>query len=247
MRYDHNRKSLELQPGDLVLLSTRSHNALTGYRKHRQRYVGPYAVQSRINENAYRLAGLPPNVPTTQNVRFLVPFRPTPHKFRLRPTPPVNIPDYDDGEFLWEVERILDSRTTRGSFRFLVKWANTPQQQWLPLHCLTHCSDLLRAYFSDRNEQVPIEVQQFIIDSERASRDDALSDQSEQEEESVTSERFAPEDSEDDETTPDPQLNSISNVVKPPDMEPLSLPPLLMFEPAPIEFPVPEFDPVYFP
>ena len=165
-RYDrNNRKALELQPGDLVLLSTKSHKLLAGSRKHRQRYVGPYIVQSKINDNAYRLTGLPPNVPLTQNVRFLVLFKPSPRKFSSRPTPDMNTPDVIDGEPEWEVENIEDERGTRGQHSFLVKWAHTPQRQWLPLRCLTNCGQLLRDFYDSKQLTIPERVQQFLDES----------------------------------------------------------------------------------
>ena len=49
-RYDRGRKPLHLEPGDMVLLSTQSHAILTGIRKHREKYVGPYIVDSRIHD-----------------------------------------------------------------------------------------------------------------------------------------------------------------------------------------------------
>ena len=70
MRYDKGRSILELQAGDLVLVSTKSHRLLEGHRKHRQRFVGPYVVHSKINDNAYKLSGLPPGMPTDSECRI---------------------------------------------------------------------------------------------------------------------------------------------------------------------------------
>ena len=69
-RYDQNRLTLELEPGDLVLLSTKSHHLLEGFRKQQERFVGPYVVKEKVHPNAYRLIGLPAGVPPTQNIRF---------------------------------------------------------------------------------------------------------------------------------------------------------------------------------
>ena len=172
LRYDRNRKALDLQPGDLVLLSTKSHKPLAGHRKHLPRQAGPYVVQAKINDNSYRLSGLPPGVPTSQNVRFLSLFRPSPRKFRTRPTPAANVPDMVDDEPEWEVESILDESESRRGFRFLVKWASwtgsPSQQQWLPMDCLTHCSRLLRDFYSRNNRELPAPVAQFVEDSERS-------------------------------------------------------------------------------
>ena len=91
-RYDRHRKELKLQSGDLVMVSTKTYSAFEGQRKQGLRYTGPYVVQTKINDNAYRIIGLPPGVPATQNVQYLIAFRPSPKKFRARPTPQANVP-----------------------------------------------------------------------------------------------------------------------------------------------------------
>ena len=86
-RYDRGRKPLHLEPSDMVLLSTQSHAILTRIRKHREKYVGSYIVDSRIHDNAYSLRGLLSGVPTIQNVCFLRLFLPSPARFASRPHP----------------------------------------------------------------------------------------------------------------------------------------------------------------
>ena len=154
-RYDRNRQPLNFADGDLVLLSTKSHQLLEGRRKQNQRYVGPYVIESKVNENAYKLSGLPPGVPTTQNGSYLKLFRPNPRKYRTRPTPSANVPSIINNEFEWEVEQILNDRGSRDNYSFLVKWAHTPQRQWLPLRCLTHCTELLRDYYRRYHTPIP--------------------------------------------------------------------------------------------
>ena len=182
-RYDQNRSSLDLQPEDLVLLSTKSHRSFDRNRKQSQRYVGPYVIQSKVNDNAYRLSGLPDGVPTTQNVKFLMLFKPSPHRFIARPTPPTNIPEVIDGYHEWEVESILRDRSTRRNHRFLVKWAHSPQKQWLPLRSLVRCRDLLREYYEKDCRPIPDTVEVFLNESSEAD----LSDKSHLESESETS------------------------------------------------------------
>ena len=165
-RYDRNRRSLDLQPGDYVLLSAKSHRLFAEHRRHQQRFAGPYIVQSKISDNAYRLSGLPSGVPRTQNVRFLRLFRPSPRKFQTRPTPDIT-PDVHSGEPHYEVEEILRDRGTRGRLSYLVKWANVPGQQWLPLRCMTHCGDLLREYYTNNLRELPAVVSAFLEQSAR--------------------------------------------------------------------------------
>ena len=64
-RYDANRRKLQAEPGDLVLLSVRSHPAFGEARKLRLRFTGLYVVRKKIHDNTYELGSLPPNVPST--------------------------------------------------------------------------------------------------------------------------------------------------------------------------------------
>ena len=196
-RYDKNRQPLKFEIGDLVLLSTKSHQLLEGRRKQNQKFVGPYVIDDKINENAYKLSGLPPGVPTTQNGSYLKLFIPNPQKFRTRPTPPANVPSLINNELEWEVERILNDRGTRGNYSYLVKWAHTPQRQWLPLRCLTHCTELLRNYYSRNHTPIP----EYVL---------AHIEQAEQEQSTTTSQE------EDEEETPvqiiqEPPLHTLSD------------------------------------
>ena len=153
-RYDKGRKPMHLEPGDLVLLSVASHAALGGIRKHRERYVGPYIVESRIHDNAYALKGLPPGVPTTQNVQYLRLFLPSPLKFASRPHPEYAKPLDVDGQTEWEVEKIVGHKEYQQTYRYRVKWKDTPQEQWLGERSLIHCKELLRTYH--REQRLPM-------------------------------------------------------------------------------------------
>ena len=154
-RYDKNRKAVHFEVGSLVLLSTSSHAALTGVRKHRERFVGPYLVEGAVHPNAYKLKGLPPGVPTTQNVRYLRAFKPSPSRFLSRPTPEYATPVEVDGHWEWEVEAIVGHRQLRQGFKYRVKWKDTPQEQWLPASALRHCRHLLTDYHRARNLPLP--------------------------------------------------------------------------------------------
>ena len=52
--YDKNRKELSLEPGDLVLVSAKSHPQLRSYRKQSEKWYSPYVVKRKINDNALR-------------------------------------------------------------------------------------------------------------------------------------------------------------------------------------------------
>ena len=58
-RYDKKRRVFLAEPGDLVLLSVKSHPVFRGVRKLRLRFTGPYTIKSKVHTNAYELEGLP--------------------------------------------------------------------------------------------------------------------------------------------------------------------------------------------
>ena len=144
--YDRNRKELLFEPGDLVLLSSSVHPILEGYRKHRPRFIGPFSVKKRIHPNSYQLAGLPPQVPKVQNVRYLRPFHPSPARFGTRPESDFARPQEVDGQVEWLVEAIVEHRRTRNGLRYKVKWADWDQCQWLRERDLANCVELVREY-----------------------------------------------------------------------------------------------------
>ena len=120
-KYDLHCKSLDLTPGDLVLLSNKSHHLLEGFRKQQERFVGPYVVKEKVHPNAYYLMGLLARVPTTQNVCFLIKFHRSPEQFSSRPEPDSSAPELIQGQYEWEVEEVVDHRAIRPGMMYLVK------------------------------------------------------------------------------------------------------------------------------
>ena len=153
-RYDKKHAPLDLQEGDLVLLSAKSHISFQGVRKHKPRYSGPYVVKRKIHHNAYELSGLPSEVPSTQNVQFLRLFHPTPARFASRPTPEYAVPTSKGTHLEWEVEAIIGHRQRIGAIQYRIKWANDPEATWLWPKNLQGCQQLLRVY--QREHQLPL-------------------------------------------------------------------------------------------
>ena len=150
-RYDSNRKAFVAEPGDLVLLSVKSHPSFGAVRKLRLRYTGPYVVKKRVHPNAYELDGLPPAVPVTQNVSFLRLFYPTPRKFETRPLPAQAAPGIkfqDHRE--WEVESIVADREVSGQRQYQLKWKDHEELTWVRVSQLQHCAEMLREYQHER-------------------------------------------------------------------------------------------------
>ena len=166
-RFDRARRVLIFEPGDLVLLSTKSHPRLEGNRKQGRIRIGPYVIKAQRNANAYELEGLPAGIPAVQNITFLTPYHTTPIRFADRPAIAGTQPELIDGELEWEVEKILDYRQNRrGQRRYLVQWAGTPQQQWMDEELLNHCTQAIRDYFEQEGLPLPAAVKEFCLSAE---------------------------------------------------------------------------------
>ena len=152
---DRKRKEVRFEPGELVLLSVKSHAALSGVRKHQERFVGPYVVKEMVHPNAYRLQGLPPEVPKTQNIQYLKRFKPSPQRFMERPSPGYACPVQQGDHLEWEVERILRHRQLRHRFKYYVKWKDYPRPQWLNDTAMENCVDLIQEYHREHNLPLP--------------------------------------------------------------------------------------------
>ena len=61
-----------------------------------------------------------------------------------------------EGELEWEVEEVVGYHLMRnGRRRYKVKWAGTPQTQWLPEEEMGHCTRVLREYFEREGLPLP--------------------------------------------------------------------------------------------
>ena len=146
-RYDVGRRPFKGEVGDLVLLSIKSHPDFGEARKLRARYTGPYVITAKVHENAYKLDGLPPSVPPTQNVEYLRLFFPTPKKFETRPHPATAAgPVQRDGHHEWEVEKITGDELVNGQRRYWVKWKDHEKPSLLRLAQMRNCAEMLRDY-----------------------------------------------------------------------------------------------------
>ena len=112
-------------------------------RKLSKLYEGPFVVEAKVGENAYRL-GLPAvKLHPVFNVSQLRPYHDPSEMFSERtadPSPPVVI----DGENEWEVEAVISHRdVVAGQQRrrqYLVKWVgySTLHNTWEPEELLDH-------------------------------------------------------------------------------------------------------------
>jgi hypothetical protein len=123
-RYYNQRQTLapEYKPGDKVYLDGSDIQTNQPSQKLSHRYLGPFQIESRAGNSAYRLR-LPASMKRLHpvfNVVKLLLARPDPVPGRRFPPPPP--PEIVDGEEEWEVEEILDSKMMNRKLRYLVKW-----------------------------------------------------------------------------------------------------------------------------
>ena len=150
---DRRRQDQEYAVGDRVLLST-AHIAVPPNltRKLAKLYDGPFTIEARIGENAYRLR-LPESVKLHPvfNVSQLRPYNDPAGSFPGRsvdPSPPVVV----DGEEEYEVEAILLHRDVAGRDRprreYLVKWLGYSEldNTWEPEDHLNNAQEAVDRY-----------------------------------------------------------------------------------------------------
>jgi hypothetical protein len=108
------RRDVEFAPGERVWLSSSHLPLKSGQRKLASRWAGPFSVEERLGQQAYRLA-----LPRNWKVH------PVFHTSQLkavagRPKTEQAVPIDDSGEAEYEVDRILEVRTVHGRTEYLV-------------------------------------------------------------------------------------------------------------------------------
>ncbi len=142
--YDQAHRPEEFKQGDKVLLSTKNLKLKQPSRKLSNLFIGPFVIEERIGSQAYRLR-LPPKykIHDVFHVSLLKAY----HHREGEPEVDVAEPDLiaEDGEKIWEVERILDERTVNGERQYLLKWKGYGDDwdQWEPESSLENADELL--------------------------------------------------------------------------------------------------------
>jgi hypothetical protein len=143
--YNQKRtRAPEYNPGDKVYLDASDIQTTRPSKKLSHRHLGPFAVERKVGNNAYRLR-LPPSMKRLHpvfNVVKLTPMLPDPIDGRHLPPPPP--PEIIDGEEEWVVEEILDSRMMNRKLRYLVKWKDfgAEHNSWEPWD-IVHAPELV--------------------------------------------------------------------------------------------------------
>ena len=140
---NRHRREVEFAVGDEVLLDTRN-LCMTGCRKLRQRWVGPFVVERLVGPVACKLH-LNATLKGVHDVFHISLLR----KYERggngqEPPAPIVV----DGHEEYEVAGIKGHRVHRGKREFLVSWVghDASEDTWLAESDLEHAADLLRAY-----------------------------------------------------------------------------------------------------
>ena len=130
----HNakHKAVTFSVGDKVWLKTTNFKTQRPSKKLDAKRVGPFKVERKINDQAYRLS-LPASMKIwpTFHVSLLDPYKANTIPGRTQsPPPPVSI----DDPTIYEVEEILDSRRRRRRLQYKVRWTGygPEDDQWVP-------------------------------------------------------------------------------------------------------------------
>jgi hypothetical protein len=138
--YNSKHKPKSYAPGDLVLLSAKNIQLSRPSKKLSDRFLGPFTVLKVVGKNAYTLA-LPKKygrLHNTFHVALLEPFTVRPGR---SPPAPIDIA----GEEEWEVEQVLDVKSTKAGWRYLVRWTGFSEAEdtWEPAEHLLNAQDLV--------------------------------------------------------------------------------------------------------
>ena len=151
--------------GDRVWLDSRDVAIHQASRKLGPRRLGPYEVLEQTSDLTYRLA-LPPSMQNRHDVIHVDRLTPWKGNEVNGEQPPPPEPVEVEGELEYEVEEILDSRTYRNQFQYLVRWKGYGEgdDSWEPAKGLTHCQELIDE-FHQRNPNAPRRIASTVFAS----------------------------------------------------------------------------------
>lgn len=144
--YNKKHKPEEFCKGDLVLLSTK-HINLTHQpsKKLSSKFIGPFRVQEAVGAQAYRLI-LPPHyrIHNVFHVSLLERWKSRAGQDDNTQPPEVT----QEGEEVWEVEKILGKRTKKGQLQYWLRWKGYDESwdTWTPASDFQNMDDLIQEF-----------------------------------------------------------------------------------------------------
>lgn len=153
--YDGSHHDHNLKVGNKVFIENRASYRIPGLSSSKlaPRRFGPFEIKDRVGKNAFRL-----NLPNSYRIHDVISQRHLTkcdnddwNRQPLAPPPILVDSDEQTGEF--EVEKVLDSRTTkRGSKSYLVKWLGYPvhESTWISKRDSAGFQELIDEYLSTK-------------------------------------------------------------------------------------------------
>lgn len=159
-RYDESHIAKNIKVGDKVYLRLHHGYSIPGVGNKKLSYQrnGPFEVTNKISNLSFKLR-LPP-VMTIHPVVSIKQLEPKPEgddpfERKLNDEPPPIVEDNDVVEAPpYEIERLMDRRTTKGKNWYLVKWKGYGMEHsvWYSIDDLQDAKDLVAKY----NERFPV-------------------------------------------------------------------------------------------
>ena len=159
-RYDHSHKALDLPVGSQAFLRLHHGYELPGIsnKKLHQQRAGPFKILEKVGSLAYRLE-LPP-VMQIHPVISIAQLEPVPTATdpysRPRNIMPPPITEGDPEDRPYEIEKLLDKRSTSRGIRYLVKWKDHGNEHnvWYDVKDLSDAQELVQEY-EERQSMLP--------------------------------------------------------------------------------------------
>lgn len=145
----HRGKQVRFKVGDSVWLDARHIKTNRPSKKLDDKWFGPFPIIEVISDNAYKLKMTPPfsRLHPVFNLTMLRKFNPDEIEHRPKPHHPDPILN-EQGEQVYAVEKILDSRLHRGRIEYLVNWEGfgPEHNSWEPSKNLEGAQRMVREF-----------------------------------------------------------------------------------------------------
>lgn len=145
--YNKKRNPMSFEEGQQVLLASRNIRLRRTSRKLADKFLGPFKIEKRVSENAYRLV-LPPKYGRIYPVFHVSLLQAYHRREGCEPPEPIDV----EGDAEYEVERILAVEGKGKARRWLVRWKGYSEahDSWEPRRHLTNAGEELAKFEESR-------------------------------------------------------------------------------------------------